>query len=153
MLQLSNEPDMSGTCHLSLTMPQADQAIVLVIDDQEPAIRLFRRYLDRAEIRVVGLREPEQALSVARRLQPRAITLDVMMPSMDGWEILQSLQADPETSHIPVVVCSVWDEPELASSLGAFAFLKKPVTQRDLLRVLADLTGADIAAGLSPAGT
>lgn len=153
-IELVQERDAPGICRLSLSMSHSGQAVVLVIDDQEPAIRLFQRYLSRAGTRVVGLQEPEKALSVARRLQPQAITLDVMMPSLDGWEILQSLRADPETSHIPVIVCSVWDEPELASSLGASAFLKKPVTQRDLLRALADLTGEqDIGAGSSPANT
>jgi CheY-like chemotaxis protein len=59
-----------------------------------------------------------------------------MMPNIDGWEVLQTLQLDPETKHIPVIICSAWGEPELARSLGAVAFLKKPVIQKDLLDVL-----------------
>ena len=69
----------------------------------------------------------------------RLLILDGMMPTMDGWEILQTLQTDPETQHIPVIVCSVWDEPELAFSLGAVDFLKKPITQKELLDALARL--------------
>jgi CheY-like chemotaxis protein len=69
------------------------------------------------------------------------------MPTMDGWEILQALQADPETRHIPVIVCSVWDEPELAFSLGAADFLKKPITQRDLLDALVRLKLLDTLDG------
>jgi len=61
------------------------------------------------------------------------IILDIMMPKMDGWEVLQSLKLDEETKTIPVIICSAWGEPELAKSLGAVEFLRKPVTQRDLL--------------------
>jgi CheY-like chemotaxis protein len=100
---------------------------------------MFRRYLERTNLKVVGVKEPEEVLPLARQLQPQVITLDVMMPTIDGWEILQALQTDPETQHIPVIVCSVWDEPELAYSLGAVDFLRKPISQKDLLDALARL--------------
>ena len=140
------------TC-LRLSLPRARESLILVVDDQEAAIRMFGRYLSRADVRVIGVREPEQVLSLARNLAPAAITLDVMMPTMDGWEILQSLKADPETRDIPVIVCSVWDEPELADSLGAARFLKKPITQRDLWDVLVELRVLDRSAESSPANT
>ena len=108
---------------------------------------MFRRYLSRSNVRVIGIQEPDRVLPLARQWQPQAITLDVMMPTMDGWEILQALQADPETRHIPVIICSVWDEPELAFSLGAADFLKKPITQKDLLRTLARLKSLDMPDG------
>jgi len=129
----------ASSARLALSLPRACQSVVLVVDDQEVAIRMFRRYLSRSNVRVIGIQEPDQVLPMARQWQPEAITLDVMMPTMDGWEILQALQADPETRHIPVIVCSVWDEPELAFSLGAADFLKKPITQKDLLGTLARL--------------
>jgi CheY-like chemotaxis protein len=128
---------------LLLSWPRAEQPVVMVVDDQEPAIRLFQRYLSRASVRVVGVREPEQVLPMARKLRPAVITLDVMMPTTDGWEVLQSILSDPDTRHIPVVICSVWDEPELALSFGATAFLKKPITQRDLLDALQRLSIVD----------
>ena len=127
------------TMELALSLPQANQPTLLVVDDQATAIRLFERYLSRSAIQVVGTQEPRQALALAQQLRPSAVALDVMMPSMDGWEVLQTLRADPETKQIPVLVCSVWDEPELAVSLGAAAFLKKPVMQRDLLAALQGL--------------
>jgi len=140
VLQEVRPPDgQAGSIRLNLSLPRAGQSVALVVDDQEPAIRMFRRYLSRSNLQVVGIREPEQVLPLARQLQPRAITLDVMMPTVDGWEILQTLQTDPETRHIPVIVCSVWDEPELAFSLGAAGFLKKPITQADLLGELTRL--------------
>jgi CheY-like chemotaxis protein len=63
-----------------------------------------------------------------------------MMPTQDGWEILQALKNDPATQHVPVIICSVLDDPELARSLGAVAYLHKPVTQADLLSVLTTLS-------------
>lgn len=139
-LQENAAPNQAGgLTRLILPLPRADQEVVMVVDDQETTMRMFRRYLSRTSFKIVEITDPGQALSLARQLHPLAITLDVMMPTMDGWEILQALQADPETQHIPVIVCSVWDEPELASSLGAASFLKKPIMQKDLLDALARL--------------
>ena len=133
----ANQP--TSLLELILSFPQTGQQIILVVDDQETAIRMFRRYLSQTDLKVVGIKEPDQVLPLARQLQPQVITLDVMMPSIDGWEVLQTLQTDPETKHIPVIICSVWDEPELAFSLGAVDFLKKPITQKELLDALARL--------------
>jgi CheY-like chemotaxis protein len=88
---------------------------------------------------VVGLTDPAQVLPLARKLQPALITLDVMMPRLDGWEILQALQLDEKTRGIPVIICSAWEEPELARSLGAAAFLKKPIVRFTLLNALEKL--------------
>lgn len=128
-----------GLTRLWLTLPRAAQLVVMVVDDQAAAIQMFRRYLSQSGVHVVGVQNPEQTLALASQLQPCVITLDVMMPTMDGWELLQALQAHPDTRHIPVIVCSVWDEPELAFSLGAAEFLKKPVTQKALLDALTRL--------------
>jgi len=131
--------DQPGMGVLTLSLPSADEPLLLVVDDQESALRMFQRYLSHTNLRLMGVRDGCEVLPLARRLQPQAITLDVMMPNMDGWEVLQSLQADPATCHIPVIVCSVWEEPELASSLGAADFLGKPIKQKDLLAALAHL--------------
>jgi CheY-like chemotaxis protein len=85
---------------------------------------------------VVGAKDGAPALRLAAELQPRLITIDVMMPNLDGWEVLQRLKTTPETAHIPVVVCSVLHEPELALAMGASDYLTKPVQQADLLAVL-----------------
>jgi CheY-like chemotaxis protein len=126
---------------IRLRLPAAGEAqhLILVVDDQQPTLRMYQRYLSRSAYEVVGVQDPQQVPELARRLRPAAITLDVMMPDLDGWELLQTLQADEMTRAIPVVVCSAWVEPDLALSLGASQFLKKPVTQRDLLRVLREL--------------
>ena len=69
-------------------------------------------------------------------IRPTVIVLDVMMPGEDGWEVLTKLKAQSGTAEIPVIVCSVLDEPHMAQLLGASEYLPKPVTQRALLRAL-----------------
>ena len=136
------EPAGAGfRCRFGL--PVHDKRVLLVIDDNEGIIRVFRGYLDGYEYQVVGATSGEDALHRARELRPTAITLDIMMPSQDGWEILQMLKDDPVTQGIPVIVCSVLEDPRLARSLGAAAYLRKPVAHADLLAVLGRL--ADVS--------
>lgn len=153
MQEFHSNGQEASMVRLTLTLPRADQSVVLVVDDQPAALQMFRRYLIRSNVQVVGVREAKEVLPLARQIKPRAITLDIMMPSIDGWEILQALQADPETRDIPVIVCSVWDEPELAFSLGAAHFLRKPVTQKDLLNALAQVGALDNLAAQSQASS
>ena len=80
--------------------------------------------------------DPRQVFPLARQLHPDLILLDVMMPQVDGWEILQALQLDEELSEIPVIICSAWESSDLAKSLGAADFLKKPITQEQLLSAI-----------------
>ncbi len=74
---------------------------------------------------------------MARALKPWLIILDVMLPTMDGWEALQNLKNHPDTHAIPVLVCSVLDTPDMALALGADGFLKKPPDQIEFLNTLA----------------
>jgi CheY-like chemotaxis protein len=125
-----------GVIELIFRLPLAEQRVILVVDDQKPTHQMFQRFMSRTSYRIVGATSSEEALTLARQLQPSLITLDVMIPKVDGWEILQALKTDTTTREIPVLVCSAWAEPELAQSLGAAGFLKKPVTQRDLFAAL-----------------
>jgi CheY-like chemotaxis protein len=133
------------TCRFDLQTgtirPIDREKTVLVIEDNEGIIRVFRGYLAAYGYRVVGATSSEDALRLARDSNPAAITLDIMMPTQDGWEILQVLKDNPATRHIPVIICSVLQDPELALSLGAAAYLSKPVTEADLLSVLDRLSG------------
>ena len=110
---------------------------VLVVDDNPDVISLFRRYLAGSGLQVVGAADGQQALQLAHESHPSAITLDVMIPTHDGWEILQTLKNVPDTKNIPVIVCSVLRDNSLALSLGANDYLIKPVTQQMLLAALA----------------
>jgi len=123
----------------TLWLPRPSQKIMLVIDDQAAVVNLFERYLSQTELLVIGVNDPERAISLARHFQPALITLDVMMPQMDGWELLQLIKLDEKLKKIPVIVCSAWDDPDLSKSLGASAYLKKPVTQKMLLDAVKDL--------------
>ncbi|MHB8086950.1 MAG: response regulator [Anaerolineaceae bacterium] len=126
----------------TLWLPHSDQKIMLVIDDQEPVVNLFKRYLSQTDILIVGVSHPEEAIPLARHLRPALITLDVMMPQMDGWELLQLIKLDEMLKSIPVIICSAWDDPDLSRSLGAQIYLKKPVTQKMLLEAVNILIAA-----------
>jgi CheY-like chemotaxis protein len=109
---------------------------ILVIDDNEGLVDLMSRYLSSHACRVVTALSGEQGLEIAQEIIPDAIVLDVMMPQVDGWEVLQTLSNRTQTAAIPVIVCSVFNDPELAYSLGASLFLSKPVQRDDILAAL-----------------
>jgi CheY-like chemotaxis protein len=121
--------------HLPTSLPRT----VMVVDDNEDILELFRRYLTMHHYRVVPVGNSSKAISLARQIQPYAITLDLMMPGQDGWDVLQHLLNQPDTRHIPIIVCSVIKQKDLALMLGATAFLEKPVSEQALLAVLDSL--------------
>jgi GAF domain-containing protein/DNA-binding response OmpR family regulator len=110
--------------------------LVLCVEDDEGVITLFRRYLSKQGYQVVGLTDPTRVMEETKRLRPYAITLDVMMPEKDGWQVIQELKADAETNHIPVIICSIVAEKGRGLSLGASDYLVKPVLEQDLLAAL-----------------
>jgi len=124
---------------ISLELP-IKQLSVLIIDDNPDAITLFRRYLIGQPYQLFAASDGAQALIHAYEAQPELIVLDIMLPQQDGWEILQTLKSRPETRHIPVLICSVLNTPELALSLGADGFLRKPPGEHDFLNALAQFT-------------
>lgn len=116
-------------------LPTAERT-VLVVDDNEDVLELFRSYLSPHQYRVITAQTAEDALEKAHQFQPRTITLDLMMSDQDGWDLLQVLLNQPDTCHIPIIVCTVLKQKELALSLGAAAFLEKPITEQVLLSAL-----------------
>ena len=133
--QLEIEPG-TGQWHARIFLPRARQAIVLAIDDNADIVALFQRYLGGHAVSVVGAKNAEDALRLAVELQPQVIMLDIMIPNQDGWEILQKLKTAPETKHIPVIICSVLHEPQMAQAMGASGYVTKPVGQEKLLETL-----------------
>jgi len=113
-----------------------EERVVLVIDDDPDALDLLGRTLQGAGVRVVTTSDGREAVSLARTLQPAVITLDVLMPGMDGWEVLRQLKADPETRDIPVLMVTMTDDRELGYALGATEFLTKPVDRGQLVQLL-----------------
>lgn len=135
--QIQLEPGAAGAEWLWLALPQGGQRSVLVIDDNQDLVELFRRYLAGHPYQVQSASSVDEGLSQARRTLPDAVVLDLMMPGRDGWEGLAALRQDPALRHVPVIVCSVLHEPELAYALGAQCVLKKPVAAPELLAALA----------------
>jgi len=125
-----------GRWSAQLYLPLASSPTLLVIDDNPDLVALLQRYLAAHRVRVVGATSAEQGLRLAADLRPCVITLDVMMPEQDGWDVLQRLRQDPATRDIPVVICSILREARLALAMGASAYITKPVTQAALLEVL-----------------
>jgi signal transduction histidine kinase/CheY-like chemotaxis protein len=117
--------------------PEQNGRTVLAIDDDPDVIYLLRENLADAGYRVVGAASAEEGLQKARDLQPFAITLDILMPSKDGWEVLHELKADPTTRNVPVIVVSIVDNKDLGYRLGAFDYLLKPLDRDAVLSALA----------------
>jgi CheY-like chemotaxis protein len=110
--------------------------VILSIDDDSQVISLYERYLRPYGFRVVPLTEPKEAVAVAKQIRPFAITLDVMMPEKDGWQVLQDLKNDPQTREIPIIVCSILEDEEKGFNLGAADYLVKPFLQEELLNTI-----------------
>jgi CheY-like chemotaxis protein len=122
-----------------VSQPQAraeGASTVLVIDDDATVRDLLQRFLGKEEFHVVSASEGEEGLRLARELHPDAITLDVMMPGMDGWAVLSALKADPDVSDIPVIMLTIVDDKNLGYTLGAADYLTKPVDHDRLVSLL-----------------
>jgi hypothetical protein len=120
--------------------PEGERTI-LVIDDDPNALDLIGRTLQGAGFRVVTASDGQEALHLARTLRPNAITLDVIMPRMDGWQVLSALKHDPGTRDIPVVMVTMTDDRDMGAALGATEFLTKPVDRQQLVALLERYAG------------
>jgi signal transduction histidine kinase/CheY-like chemotaxis protein len=113
-----------------------DDPIIVAIDDDPEVIALLRDSLAPAHFRVVGALNGDRGMELARILKPFAITLDIMMPEKDGWQVLREIKADPDLCRTPVIVMSIVSERSLGFSLGVTDYLVKPVDRRVLIDVL-----------------
>lgn len=132
-LEVSERAD---TLTLSLVVPLASIIDVLLIDDNADIAQLFERYVSGSRYRVRSWPGIERLFELIRQRPPQIIILDVMIPGMDGWEILGQLRQHPLTSSLPIIVCTILPERELALALGASGFLLKPVSREALLTAL-----------------
>ncbi|HEX9408034.1 MAG TPA: response regulator, partial [Methylomirabilota bacterium] len=127
-----DEPAATAAVESALPGP----GTVLVIDDEAAVRDLMQRFLTKEGFRVVTAHGGEEGLRQARELRPDAITLDVMMPGMDGWAVLSALKADPDVADIPVVMLTIVDDRNLGYALGASDYLTKPIDRERLVTVL-----------------
>lgn len=112
---------------------EGDGATVLIVEDDAWARQLLTEYLHEAGYRTVLARDGEDALDVARRVRPAAITLDILLPGRNGWEVLAALKDDPATRDIPVFIVTVTEDEERGFNLGAAAYFQKPVDRQGLV--------------------
>jgi CheY-like chemotaxis protein len=110
--------------------------VVLAIDDDPDVIYLLSENLAEAGYLVTGANSGYEGVQKARSLKPFAITLDILMPNKDGWQVLHELKSDPETRSIPVILLSIIDNKDLGYRLGAADYLVKPFDQADMLAAL-----------------
>ena len=125
-----------GAFGAALILPALGQSPVLAIDDNAGTLQLLTRYTAGTRYRLVSTQDPERAIDMAKEISPQIVVLDVMMPYTDGWELVGRLRQNPATAHIPIVVCTILPHEELARSLGADGFLRKPVTRQAFLAAL-----------------
>ncbi|MGQ9555522.1 MAG: response regulator [Anaerolineae bacterium] len=128
--------ESTGICEFIISLGRQQPTSVLVVEDNPGAVALYRRYLGAGNWQVTHVSEPRLTLEIARRARPDVVVLDIMMPKMDGWSVLQALRQHEETRALPVIMCSVVEDEELSRALGAAVCLKKPVSQADFLAAL-----------------
>jgi CheY-like chemotaxis protein len=123
-----------------LVCPPAQRLIVVaLVEDNKDLVALLSRYMASHGYRLVDVGASPDATQQIVALQPDVVVLDVMMPDVDGWEVLQQLRSHPELHDVPIVVCSILDEPHLAASLGADAYLHKPIGPVKFMECVAGL--------------
>jgi len=127
---------------VSLYLPLRASLSILVIDDSLDSLHLLEHYLADTRYRLVSTNDPQQAIPMAEGSAAQVIVVDLMMPRIDGWTLLQRLHNHPVTANIPVIICSILRQEELAQSLGASAYLRKPINQAEFLALLDRLTDA-----------
>jgi CheY-like chemotaxis protein len=131
--------DLEGDMRLTTLTIISGTSRILVIDDNPRFVELLTRYLTNHAYVIVAASNGADGLRMAQEVQPDVIILDVMMPEVDGWELLQRIRMNPQLEHIPILVCSVFYDPELAQSLGASMSIVKPVSQDQILTALDQL--------------
>jgi DNA-binding response OmpR family regulator len=114
----------------------SDRPLVLIVEDDAAAAKLLSIYLIEAGFRVEMAQDAQTGFDKARSLHPEVITLDILMPGSDGWNLLACIKADPLTASIPVVIVSIVDERGRGFALGAADYLTKPVEREELINAI-----------------
>ncbi|MBH8551243.1 response regulator [Nostocaceae cyanobacterium CENA357] len=115
--------------------------VLLVVEDDDKFARILLEMARQQDFKVIVALQSKQGLALAQHFKPDAITLDIHMPEMDGWTMLDRLKHDPETRHIPVHIFSVDDREQRGLQLGAITYLQKPVSPEILTQVFTDIKG------------
>lgn len=129
------------TARVTFSMPALQQIPVLVIDDNPDTLLLFQRYVQGTRYSLVGVQQPGEGIRLIEKIKPRIVVMDVMMPELDGWDLLARLRQNRQPSQLQqspcaIIICSILPQESLARNLGADGFLQKPVLPQDFLRAL-----------------
>ena len=157
-ISVASEVDVGSTFTVSLPlqisgfelMPTVESGtgpLVLIVEDDAKAADLIAGHLRVSGLSVAWARTGEEALEIVSQTRPVAITLDILLPGLDGWELLAQLRADPAIQSIPIIVVTVVDEATRGLALGASDYLVKPVDRETILRSL-EAVGVPIERGL-----
>jgi DNA-binding response OmpR family regulator len=119
-----------------ISLPVRPSWRVLVIDDNTDTLHLYERALADSRYTCLTCGQPQHAVAQAAEVRPHIIMLDVMMPDVDGWELLGRLRTHPALQNTPIIISSILPQEQLARTLGAAAFLRKPFNRVSLLAVL-----------------
>jgi len=113
-----------------------EQTVALVVDDDPQSAELLRTYLEEAGYSVFVTASGREAIGLASSIHPSVITLDLILPDKDGWQILRELKSAPQTAGIPVIITSVLQDEKTGSELGASGYVVKPISRSELLKRL-----------------
>lgn len=117
---------------------------ILLVDDDLPFLELAERMFVKEGFSPISTDEPQMVLQIARTVKPKAIMLDIMMPGLNGWDVLDTLKSDPATAAIPVVIMSVLDEPQSAGEHGALGCVSKPLDGNKMKTLIKMISGAQV---------
>lgn len=113
-----------------------ERPLALIVEDSLQAAELMKMHIESAGYRVVIAKDGAEAVEMAKELRPTVITLDLMLPVKDGWQVMKELKRHPLCKHIPIVIVSIIDEKNLGFGLGAVDYFVKPVNRDDLIKAL-----------------
>jgi hypothetical protein len=143
-LQTKPAPSQSGPrsveTHTGPSRIAPGSNVVLVIDDEADPRDLISRFLSKHGIKAVTAASGEEGIALARQFRPAVITLDIVMPRMDGWAVLEALKAHPSTSDIPVIIVSILSDQDLGFAVGAMGYVAKPIDWDRLMGLLTRYT-------------
>jgi CheY-like chemotaxis protein len=132
--------------------PKPQPKTILMIDDDPAERELMHRSLTKSGFNVVAVADGEEGLKLAKRIHPIVITLDVLLPGIDGWEVLRRLKADPGLAEIPVIMVTIVDDEVKRADCGASSYLIKPVDRELLVKQIEKYSVAYSAASVKKVG-
>jgi CheY-like chemotaxis protein len=136
LLEAKIDPGESTPFIADIILPAAQKIPILVIDDNPDLLGLVQRYLSNTRYEYHGTSDSQAALTLAEQLTPEIILLDVMLPGLDGWELVGRLREHPKTRRSSIIICTILPQEQLALTLGAADFIRKPIRRKELLAAL-----------------